>query len=152
MCESPALIASKDAKSAKDMALIYSFGLGEDTSFDEEMIKKYNSTVHGFDPTPRSSKHVEGRAAFLPECFFVMHHFGLNDRDGETKLYPPANPKHVSHNQVPRNGSTPITATLLRLATVLRMLGHRRVHLLKMDAVSSLQAEGAYRSTGPAAG
>ena len=133
LCDSQQLNASKHATSAADRALIYSFGLGEDTSFDEAIIEQYGAVVHGFDPTPKSLVYVQKRAAFLPECFFALHDFGLNDKDGEIKLYPPANPTHVSHSQVPRDGATPIAATVLRLATVLRVLGHRRVHVLKMD-------------------
>ena len=33
---------------------IYSFGIGEDISFDTELIGLYSCIVHGFDPTPRS--------------------------------------------------------------------------------------------------
>ena len=127
------MLASKTSNTSEGMALVYSFGLGTDTSFDEEMIKKYSAIVHGFDPTPGAFKYARGRAAFLPDCFFALHPFGLNDKDGEINLYPPANPNHISHNQIPRAGARPVAATLLRLATIMHLLGHTHVHILKMD-------------------
>jgi hypothetical protein len=35
-------------------SIVYSFGLGEDISFDLELIERTGATVYGFDPTPRS--------------------------------------------------------------------------------------------------
>ena len=133
ICESEQLLASKSAIDDKDRALIYSFGLGTDTSFDEDVIKKYGAVVHGFDPTPGSLSYVRTRARFLPDCYFALHPYGLNEKDGEIKLYPPENPQHISHNQVPRPGARPVAATLLSLATVMQMLAHRHIHILKMD-------------------
>ena len=39
-------------------AVVYSFGIGEDISFDEGLIISYNISVYGFDPTPRSIEFV----------------------------------------------------------------------------------------------
>ncbi len=133
LCETGLLLASKKANTTQGMALVYSFGLGTDTSFDEDMIRRYGAIVHGFDPTPGALKHARSRAAYLPDCFFALHPFGLNDKDGEIKLYPPANPNHISHNQVPRAGARPVAATLLRLATIMHLLGHTHIHILKID-------------------
>ena len=133
ICESALLFDSKTARSPKERALIYSFGLGTDTSFDEGIIKTYGAVVHGFDPTPGSLRYVSERAHNLPDCYFALHPFGLNDKDGEIKLYPPENPDHISHNQVSRPGAQPVTATLLQLSTVMQMLGHRHIHILKID-------------------
>lgn len=35
-------------------------GLGEDISFSQSIIDKYGLVVHGFDPTPRSIKYING--------------------------------------------------------------------------------------------
>ena len=42
-------------------SIVYSVGLGEDTSWDEEIIHRHNLTVWGFDPTPKSLIYVKGR-------------------------------------------------------------------------------------------
>ena len=34
--------------------IVYSFGVGEDISFDIALIKKFNAVVYAFDPTPKS--------------------------------------------------------------------------------------------------
>jgi hypothetical protein len=34
-------------------SIIYSFGVGEDVSFDLELIEKYNCHVFAFDPTQK---------------------------------------------------------------------------------------------------
>ena len=34
--------------------IVYSFGIGEDISFDEAIMRNHNCTVFGFDPTPKS--------------------------------------------------------------------------------------------------
>src|SRR4051812_12891890 len=39
-------------------SIIYSFGIGEDASFDRAVMKRYKSSLFAFDPTPRSIKWV----------------------------------------------------------------------------------------------
>src|SRR6202008_4156450 len=38
----------------KPGAIVYSFGVGEDASFDLELIRQFDCEVYAFDPTPRS--------------------------------------------------------------------------------------------------
>lgn len=42
-----------DEKLAGPSPVVYSFGLGEDISWDAAMIEKYNVRLFGFDPTPK---------------------------------------------------------------------------------------------------
>jgi hypothetical protein len=35
-------------------SVVYSFGIGDDASFDLELIDRYNLVIHAFDPTPKS--------------------------------------------------------------------------------------------------
>ena len=35
-------------------SIVYSFGVGEDVTFDLALIDRYGMTVHAFDPTPKS--------------------------------------------------------------------------------------------------
>merc|ERR1712070_537593 len=45
-------------------SVIYSFGLGQDISWDLELIKASGAHVHGFDNTPRSNRFFDtGKAA-----------------------------------------------------------------------------------------
>lgn len=109
--------------------IIYSFGIGTDVSFDLECIRSYSSTVHAFDPTPRSRAWLMGQD--LP-CHFIPHSFGIADHDGTIDLYPPLDPSHVSYSLVAREGAR-VTCPVYRLATIMAMYGHDHLDLLKLD-------------------
>ena len=40
--------------------LVLSFGIGEDLSFSETVIKELNATVYAYDPTPKAAAYVSG--------------------------------------------------------------------------------------------
>ncbi|MCX6262782.1 MAG: hypothetical protein NTY95_18425, partial [Bacteroidia bacterium] len=42
-------------------SIIYSFGIGEDISFDKAMIENHDCQVFGFDPTPKSINWVKSQ-------------------------------------------------------------------------------------------
>jgi hypothetical protein len=48
-----------------DDSVIYSFGVGEDISFDLELIQNYGVVVHAFDPTPKSIQWVRGQGVLV---------------------------------------------------------------------------------------
>ena len=113
-------------------SVIYSFGVGEDMSFDLALIERYGVTVHAFDPTPRSIAWVRQQQ---PPERFRLHEYGLADYDGNATFHPPANPEHVSHSLLGRSDSagSAISVPVRRLATLMAELGHQRIDLLKMD-------------------
>ena len=47
-------------------SVVYSFGVGEDASFDLELIGRFGCTIHAFDPTPRSIAWVAGQCRPRP--------------------------------------------------------------------------------------
>lgn len=111
--------------------VVYSFGVGEDISFDLELISRFGVRVHAFDPTPRSIQWL-GRHS-LPEGF-EFHPYGVCGSEGSCKLYPPANPNHVSHSRIRRDSPWPaVELPVHRLITIMGMLGHETIDLLKMD-------------------
>lgn len=113
-------------------AVVYSFGIGEDLSFDRALIERCGVTVHGFDPTPRSQRWVAQQR--LPGGF-IMHDYGLADRDGVLPFYPPDNPAHVSHTVLDHAATRgrPIGVPMRRLDSIMRELGHDHLDLLKLD-------------------
>ena len=113
-------------------SVLYSFGVGKEISFDLAMIEQFGLTVHAFDPTPRSIEWLKRQ--HLP-ARFMFHPYGLGAVDGELKMYAPENAAHVSYSVVPEPGwtSKPIAMPVYRLDTVAKMLGHRKVDVLKMD-------------------
>ncbi len=113
-------------------AVVYSFGVGEDISFELGLLEKFNVEVHAFDPTPRAIAWVRRH----PQANrFAMHEYGLAAVDGFFPFAPPENPAHVSYTLCdrPPNEAGVITVPVKRLGTVLAELGHHHVDVLKMD-------------------
>ena len=113
-------------------SIVYSFGVGEDASFDTGLIEEYNLIIHAFDPTPKSIKWVK-RQSFSGR--FVMHEYGIAAFDGNVSFYPPENPAHVSHTLLdrPSTKAKAISVPVKRLSTIMKELGHNHIDILKMD-------------------
>jgi FkbM family methyltransferase len=123
--------------SVKADSIVYSFGIGEDISFDLALIEMYGCQVFGFDPTPRSIAWV--RAQNPPAAFHVQE-LGVAGYDGTASFAPPANPAHISHSMsAPTTPSTDgsgqgrVEFEVRRLPTLMKELGHERLDVLKMD-------------------
>lgn len=112
-------------------SVVYSVGVGEDISFDRELIERLGVSVHAFDPTPRSIAWAGSQT--LPERF-VFHPYGVAAEDGLRRFNPPLDRGHVSHTLLERNASAEaIEVPVRRLSTIMRELGHGAIDLLKMD-------------------
>lgn len=123
-------------------SIVYSFGLGEDISFDLALMARASCQVFGFDPTPRSIAWVRSQA--LPAGFHLRE-LGIAGYDGTASFTPPKDPTHVSHSMAgPSAGASEasdtrnvsdatVTFEVRRLSTLMAELGHARVDLLKMD-------------------
>lgn len=113
-------------------SVIYSFGVGEDISFDLSMIENFRVNIHAFDPTPKTVNWVKSQK--LPEKFKFFE-YGIADYDGIAKFYPPENPEHVSHTMLHRSSTAhnAIEVKVYKLKTILNMLGHQKIDILKMD-------------------
>lgn len=111
-------------------SIVYSFGVGEDISFDLELIRRFGLTVHAFDPTPRSIQWISRQS--VPEQF-IFHNYGIAEFDGQAQFFPPDDPTHVSHSMVRRQNGVSLAVSVYRLTTIMQMLGHQSIDLLKMD-------------------
>ena len=110
---------------------VYSLGVGEDISFDLALIERFGVTVHAFDPTPRTIAWLKTQT---PPSEFIFHPWGVAAIDGASRFLPPSDPSNVSHSLLERDTPWPaIEVPVLRLPTILPMLGHKRIDLLKMD-------------------
>jgi FkbM family methyltransferase len=116
-------------------SVVYSFGIGEDVSFDLALISQRGVRVHAFDPTPRAITYARG----LAEPKLILHPHGLLDRDGVVAFNPPKNAAHVSHSVLDPSVSDQVTSCgasqfeVRRLRTIVSDLGHSRIDVLKMD-------------------
>lgn len=110
--------------------LVYSFGLGEDISFDLAMIAAYGATVHGFDPTP--TKADWGRQTDLPNTFH-FHEIGLAGRDGTASFGAPTIIGGDDFTMLRGEVANAVSFPVARLETLMQNLGHSDLDLLKMD-------------------
>lgn len=113
-------------------SVVYSFGIGEDASFDTALIEKFNLTVHAFDPTPSSLAWVKRQS--FPDRF-IMHDHGIAAFDGAVPFNPPERAGYVSYTYLERPSARAkaIVLPVRRLGTIMKELGHDRIDVLKMD-------------------
>jgi FkbM family methyltransferase len=115
-------------------SVVWSVGVGEDISFDEELHDHFGVRIDAFDPTPRSLKWLQARGV---PSWFHLHPIGLAGQDGAARFRPPAKASHVSfamlNEAVNLAGAADITVDVRCLTTLASQLGHRAIDLLKMD-------------------
>ncbi len=114
-------------------SIIYSFGIGEDVSFDLGLIERYGCRVHAFDPTERS---IAWARANVDHLLWQLHPIGIAAADGETEFASPANKNHVSFFRAvdaAARGQDSVRLTVRSLPSIMRDLSHDRIDLLKMD-------------------
>ena len=112
-------------------SVVYSFGIGRDISFERALIERYHLTVYAFDPTPLALAWV--RAQDLPPSFH-LHEVGIAGHDGTARFQPPTKSKFESFSLARRSGvGQSVEAPVRRFESLVRMLGHKRLNLLKLD-------------------
>jgi FkbM family methyltransferase len=114
---------------------VFSFGVGEDISFDLELIKRFGCEVDAFDPTPRSCAWIAGQD--LPPGF-RFHPVGLSDRTATLRFAAPANEEHVSFSiRGVEKAAEVIELPVQSLGELNMKAGAGRIDLLKMDIEGS---------------
>lgn len=117
-------------------AIVYSLGVGEETEFDEELMANYGAIVHAFDPTPNTLSWVARQE--LPAAFH-FHPWAVTANDGVLTLYPRRKSDGSVSSEmltmVPDAGmeSEAIEVPAYSLQSIVKMLDHSHIDLLKMD-------------------
>ncbi|UIR54582.1 FkbM family methyltransferase [Sphingobacterium sp. SRCM116780] len=119
-------------------SIVYSFGIGQDTSFDEAIIEKHNCHVFGYDPTPKSIDWISKRTDLSPKFHFQP--IGLDNETGLAHFNLPKNKEHVSgsiinHQNVDENNI--VEVQMKSLKDILKENNHQHIDILKMDIEGS---------------
>ena len=115
-----------------EKSVVYSFGVGDDISFDLGLINKLDLQIFAFDPTPKSIDWVSKQ--HLPKQF-IVHPIGLANYDGKAKFHPPKDPNHISATMLERHETSDqaYKVEVKTLKSIMQQLGHRYLDLLKID-------------------
>ena len=118
--------------------IVYSFGIGEDISFDTAMIQKHDCQVYGFDPTPKSINWIANNPPAGKN--FHFHPYGIGQKTENAIFRLPKNQNHVSgsvfrHQLVDDNNC--IEVPLKSFKDIIKSLNHERIDVLKMDIEGS---------------
>lgn len=119
-------------------SIIYSFGVGKNISFDQEITQLTGATVHMFDPTPRTLEWIKHQP-LSPTLNF--HPYGIADFDGELTFFPPKRQSSMHFTPVQRYTdkktqalqNQQVQAPVKRLTTIMEELGHQAIDVLKID-------------------
>ncbi len=118
-------------------SIVYSFGIGEDISFDLEVIERHGCRVFAFDPTPRSIQWIGQQS--LP-AQFQFYGYGLHTETGEVTFNLPRNKKHVSGSVVDietLDSSNSIKVPMRSFADIIAEMRHDKIDVLKIDIEGS---------------
>jgi len=114
--------------------VVFSFGLGEDISFDTGMMETYTCKVYGFDPTPKSIKYVESMTL---NDKFSLYKYALSSDNGTLTFNLPANEEHVSGSLENISSNNQIEVACKNLKTICQELEINEIDILKMDIEGS---------------
>ncbi len=118
-----------------ERSIVYSVGVGEDISFDRDMILNYGCEVFAFDPTPKSIDWLKADAASVPDRFNFFP-FGIGETTKTATFFLPKNVQHVSGSFVQQakvDGDRAIEVQLKSFSDMVGQCGHTKVDVLKMD-------------------
>lgn len=118
-------------------SIIYSFGIGEDISFDNAIITNHNCHIFCFDPTPKSINWFKRQK--LNEKFH-FYEYGISGNNGFVDFYLPKNPDHVSGSTITQKNidiKNKVSVEMKSLGNIINELGHKHIDVLKMDIEGS---------------
>jgi len=122
-----------DTEGLSSESIVYSFGVGFDISWDLAMIENFGCNVFAFDPTETSKNWLASQD--LPEKF-SFEQVGLSTFDGVQDFFLPLKQGKPDYSTVKRSGSS-VQFPVKRLETLMKMRGHSRIDVLKIDIEGS---------------
>ena len=114
---------------------IYSFGIGEDLSFELSLSKEFGCSFKCFDPTPKSIDWINRIKPTLTGNLEIFD-YGLANHTSVSSFFLPKNDEHVSGSIVSQQNvdqSKKIKVTLKSLQDICNYFGEETIDVLKMD-------------------
>lgn len=119
--------------------IVFSFGIGENMSFDESVMNEYDAKAYAFDPTPRAIQYVNSK--HFVNTSFEFFPYGLEAFDGPVTFnLPIQEDKEPSGSIFERERlkkGTQIEVEMKRLKTIMEDLNIPHIDILKMDIEGS---------------
>lgn len=125
-----------DVSSLDSESIIYSFGVGNDVSWDIDVYRQFGCHVHLFDPDPQAKEWFENNVDPELRKYLHYHQFGLESFDGNITFWGSRIDK-VSKSTVKPGLPFKWTFPVLKLETIMHRLGHDHVDIVKMDIEGS---------------
>jgi FkbM family methyltransferase len=125
-----------DANQLSERSIVYAFGIGDSISFERDLITACRATVHAFDPTPFTLEWL--KTVEVPERF-VFHPWAVAGADGALRMFPrrkqDGRRSKVMWTVHAADGepTEAIDVSAYSIPSVLNVLGHERVDLVKLD-------------------
>ena len=114
---------------SRSKPIIYSFGVGNDITFDTTAADEFGVPIYMYDPTPGVALLMKEREA---DERLVFRNEGIYSREAELKFY--TSDKSLNSSLYPIYGKTDHQVVRCRtLASFMEENGHQSIDILKMD-------------------
>lgn len=110
-------------------SVVYSGGVGEDISFEHELVKRFGCKIVLLDPSPTGVKTMERKGNQIPQLQYLQ--MGVAGKCGVLKLAPPPE-GGISWFAGENRGNT-IEVPATDVETLMKKNGHDHIDLLKLD-------------------
>jgi len=113
--------------------IVLSLGLGDDISFDEEICRRYEAWVYGFDPTTASLNWIAERGRPANMRVFPI---GIAGFDGRQRFTLPED-EHRGNFSVKATAGHSVICDVMRYSSILTLLELQHIDVLKLDVEGS---------------